>query len=147
MRGARVELAPVAAGVGAGVGADVEEWLCPDWVVEMPAGRFAIWNLVGAVLWADGVLLAGYLPAAKLRDTIKPDKAGVSSELGSALVHHEGNHTTHFTIADADGNIAAVTMTLGDNFGSGVLVPGCGFFLNDTMNDFAAAPAGEGGTR
>jgi membrane-associated protein len=36
----------------------------------MPAGRFAIWNVVGAVLWTDGVLLAGYLPANRLRDTI-----------------------------------------------------------------------------
>ena len=39
----------------------------------MPAGQFAMWNVVGAVLWADGVLLAGYLPAKRLRDTIGAD--------------------------------------------------------------------------
>jgi membrane-associated protein len=39
-------------------------------MLAMPAGRFAVWNIVGAVLWSDGVLLAGYLPARRLRDTI-----------------------------------------------------------------------------
>lgn len=37
---------------------------------EMPARRFAAWNLVGAVLWTEAVLLAGYLPAVKLRNSI-----------------------------------------------------------------------------
>jgi membrane-associated protein len=36
----------------------------------MPATRFARWNVLGGVLWADGVLLAGYLSARKLRDTV-----------------------------------------------------------------------------
>jgi membrane-associated protein len=39
-------------------------------MLHMPAGRFLLWNVVGGVLWTDGVLLAGYLPARKLRDTI-----------------------------------------------------------------------------
>jgi membrane-associated protein len=32
--------------------------------------RFLLWNVVGGVLWTDLVLLAGYLPARALRDTI-----------------------------------------------------------------------------
>ena len=28
-------------------------------------------------------------------------------------------------------------MTLGDDFGSGFVIPGCGFFLNDSLRDFA----------
>ena len=48
----------------------------------------------------------------------------------------EGEHTTHFTIADAQGNIACLTTSLGDLFGSGFAVPSLGFFLNDAMNDF-----------
>ncbi|MGC9665245.1 DedA family protein [Planosporangium sp. 12N6] len=39
-------------------------------VLHMPARRFLVWNLVGGLLWTDGVLLLGYLPARKLRDTI-----------------------------------------------------------------------------
>ena len=52
----------------------------------------------------------------------------------------EGNHTTHFTIVDAAGNVAAVTTTINENFGSGFVVPGCGFFLNNEMDDFTARP-------
>jgi gamma-glutamyltranspeptidase/glutathione hydrolase len=50
------------------------------------------------------------------------------------------DHTTHFTIADEAGNIASITTTLNDEFGGGYVVPGCGFLLNNTMDDFAAAP-------
>jgi membrane-associated protein len=39
-------------------------------MLHMPARRFLLWNVVGGILWTDGVLLAGYLPARKLRDTI-----------------------------------------------------------------------------
>jgi membrane-associated protein len=39
-------------------------------MLHMPARRFLLWNLIGGVLWTDGILLAGYLPARKLRDTI-----------------------------------------------------------------------------
>ena len=39
-------------------------------ILGMSVRQFAIWNIVGGVLWTDGVLLAGYLPARRLRDTI-----------------------------------------------------------------------------
>jgi gamma-glutamyltranspeptidase/glutathione hydrolase len=60
------------------------------------------------------------------------------TEPGGVLA--EGNHTTHFTIVDGEGNIAAMTYTLNDDFGSGFIVPGLGFFLNDEMDDFTTAP-------
>ncbi|MCX6622269.1 MAG: gamma-glutamyltransferase [Acidobacteria bacterium] len=49
-------------------------------------------------------------------------------------------HTTHFSIADAEGTLVAVTYTLNDSYGSGVTVPGLGFLLNNEMDDFAAKP-------
>jgi gamma-glutamyltranspeptidase/glutathione hydrolase len=52
----------------------------------------------------------------------------------------EGQHTTHFTIVDEHGNVVAMTTTLNDNFGSGLIVPGLGFFLNNEMDDFTSAP-------
>jgi gamma-glutamyltranspeptidase/glutathione hydrolase len=80
--------------------------------------------------------------AAQWRSSINPDRATATVTLaepgGTAVA--EGNHTTHFTIVDGEGNIAAVTTTLNDNFGSGFVVPGLGFLLNDEMDDFAAAP-------
>jgi membrane-associated protein len=36
----------------------------------MPARKFLVWNIVGAVLWTDGVLLVGYLLAQKIYDAI-----------------------------------------------------------------------------
>jgi gamma-glutamyltranspeptidase / glutathione hydrolase len=50
----------------------------------------------------------------------------------------EPNHTTHFSVVDADGNAVAVTTTLNDDFGSRVTAEGLGFLLNDEMDDFAA---------
>jgi len=51
----------------------------------------------------------------------------------------EGGQTTHFSIVDAEGNWVAATMSINLSFGSGFMVPGAGFFLNDEMDDFAAS--------
>lgn len=76
--------------------------------------------------------------AAQWRKSINPERVTITSllvEPGSPRA--EGEHTTHFTIADAKGNVAAVTVTLGENFGSGLVIPGLGFFANNAMADFA----------
>lgn len=50
----------------------------------------------------------------------------------------DGNgSTTHYSVVDSEGNAAAVTMTLNGAFGSGVVVPGLGFLLNNDMESFA----------
>lgn len=48
--------------------------------------------------------------------------------------------TTHFSIVDQWGNAVANTYTLNFDFGSGVVVKGAGFLLNDEMDDFSAKP-------
>ena len=50
----------------------------------------------------------------------------------------EPQHTTHYSVVDAEGNAVAVTTTLNDSFGSRVTAGGLGFLLNDEMDDFAA---------
>ena len=50
----------------------------------------------------------------------------------------EGEQTTHFVVADPQGNIASLTTSLGEKFGSGFAVPSLGFFLNSSMNDFSS---------
>ena len=52
----------------------------------------------------------------------------------------EPEHTTHYSVVDAEGNAVAVTTTLNDSFGSRVTVPGLGFLLNDEMDDFTSKP-------
>jgi len=49
-------------------------------------------------------------------------------------------HTTHFSVADAEGNWVACTATVNTTFGSKVIVPGTGIFLNDQMDDFSIQP-------
>lgn len=58
-----------------------------------------------------------------------------------ALVY-EGNDTTSFAVADSYGNIVAWTQTLQSTYGSGVVVPGCGFILNNQMTDFSTSKSG-----
>lgn len=52
----------------------------------------------------------------------------------------ESFETTHFSIVDQEGNVAAVTTTLNGNYGSKVVVEGGGFFLNNEMDDFSCKP-------
>lgn len=49
-------------------------------------------------------------------------------------------HTTHIATADAAGNWVAITQTINTSFGSKVIVPGTGVFLNNEMDDFSISP-------
>ena len=53
-----------------------------------------------------------------------------------ARLPREGAHTTHFTVADKEGNIVSYTFTIESWGGSGIVVPGYGFLLNNEMTDF-----------
>ncbi|PYZ92679.1 gamma-glutamyltransferase [Salipaludibacillus keqinensis] len=50
--------------------------------------------------------------------------------------------TTHFTVADREGNVVSYTSTIEQVFGSGIMVPGYGFMLNNELTDFDATPGG-----
>jgi gamma-glutamyltranspeptidase/glutathione hydrolase len=52
----------------------------------------------------------------------------------------ESEETTHFCIVDREGNAISLTSTLNGNFGCKSVVDGCGFFLNNEMDDFSAKP-------
>ncbi len=56
------------------------------------------------------------------------------------FVGTEKPETTHFSIVDQWGNAVAITTTLNGNYGSRVFVSGCGFLLNDEMDDFSVKP-------
>ena len=53
----------------------------------------------------------------------------------------EGPSTTHLTVADADGNVVAYTFTIEQTGGSGIVVPGYGFLLNNELTDFDDPPS------
>lgn len=48
--------------------------------------------------------------------------------------------TTHLTVADRFGNIVSYTSTLESIGGSGIVVPGYGFILNNELTDFDLTP-------
>ncbi|MFM1651119.1 gamma-glutamyltransferase [Brevibacillus sp. B_LB10_24] len=50
--------------------------------------------------------------------------------------------TTHFAVMDKWGNLVSYTTTIEDVFGSGIMVPGYGFMLNNELTDFDAEPGG-----
>jgi gamma-glutamyltranspeptidase/glutathione hydrolase len=75
------------------------------------------------------------------RQSIDPERATPSADLGPGEVpSNESAETTHYSIVDEQGNVAAVTYTLNGGFGSGVTAKGLGFLLNNEMGDFAAKP-------
>ena len=78
--------------------------------------------------------------AAKIRNDIKPDRAGVSSEIRQGVAPHEGSNTTHFSIIDDAGNAVSMTYTLNDWFGAKVVATGTGVLMNDEMDDFTPNP-------
>ena len=79
--------------------------------------------------------------ADTLVKSIDPRRATPSTEIGHGdPAPYESTQTTHFTVVDAAGNAVSNTYTLNGGYGSGVVVKGAGFFLNNEMDDFAAKP-------
>ena len=58
-------------------------------------------------------------------------------------LRYESPSTTHFSVADKDGNVVSTTFTLGSDFGSGVMIAGTGILLNNEMNNFSHEQAWE----
>ena len=94
--------------------------------------------------------------AAAWRESIDPEHASASKELKRPAIfseleqyaqahplevpRRESNHTTHYSVVDAEGNAVSVTTTINDWFGSRVTADGLGFLLNDEMDDFSSKP-------
>ncbi|MEV8442984.1 gamma-glutamyltransferase [Actinosynnema sp. NPDC051121] len=62
----------------------------------------------------------------------------------AAATPYEGTDTTHLTVADRWGNVVAYTLTIEQEGGSGIVVPGRGFLLNNELTDFSFTPVTPG---
>ncbi|HXP66658.1 MAG TPA: gamma-glutamyltransferase [Steroidobacteraceae bacterium] len=78
--------------------------------------------------------------AAGQRASIRADKAMPSDLLPGIESEPKGMNTTHFSVLDAAGNRAAVTVTVNLFFGNGYVPAGTGVMLNNEMDDFSVKP-------
>lgn len=79
--------------------------------------------------------------ARKLIADLDTSRATPSAALGAAaILPSSGDHTTHFSILDRNGNHVAATLSINLAFGSGFMVPGTGILLNNELDDFSTAP-------
>jgi gamma-glutamyltranspeptidase/glutathione hydrolase len=74
---------------------------------------------------------------AKRANEINPNAISPTENVKPGLEPHQ---TTHFSIVDKQGNAVSNTYTLNWDYGSGVVVKGAGFLLNDEMDDFSSKP-------
>ncbi|MEJ2056884.1 MAG: gamma-glutamyltransferase, partial [Desulfofustis sp.] len=79
--------------------------------------------------------------AELLRQQIDPEKATPSASIAANNpLPFESDETTHFSIVDKYGNGVSNTYTINFSYGSGIVVEGAGFLLNNEMDDFSAKP-------
>ena len=91
--------------------------------------------------WRESIDPAHATPSKDLkRPAIFSELEQYASQHPQPSAGREPEHTTHYSVVDADGNAVSVTTTLNDSFGSRVTAEGLGFLLNDEMDDFASKP-------
>ena len=76
--------------------------------------------------------------ARQLHKTIDVDRHTPTATVATEV--SEGTETTHYSVVDSHGNAVATTTTLNSLYGSGVLIRGAGFFMNNEMDDFTSQP-------
>ena len=89
------------------------------------------------------VPVAGLIDTAYVRArmaTFSPARVTPSDAVSAGAPPRESDQTTHLSVVDDDGMAVSITTTLNGAYGSGLVVGGAGFLLNNEMDDFAAAP-------
>ncbi|CAN5872725.1 gamma-glutamyltransferase [soil metagenome] len=75
-------------------------------------------------------------------DAIDPDRSAPFVPPGVSTAGAGLTHTTHFVVADRDGNVVSATQTLGGAFGSRIMPRGTGIWLNDSLEFSTFEPKG-----
>ena len=79
--------------------------------------------------------------AANLASGIDMARARPSAEIAPGdLTAYESPETTHYSVMDSEGNAVVNTYTLMFSYGSGVVIDGAGFLMNNNMGNFTLRP-------
>ena len=79
--------------------------------------------------------------ASELAKGIDIEEAAASQTIAPGEPQpYESDETTHFSIVDRYGNAVSNTYTINFSYGSGIVVDGAGFLLNNEMDDFSSKP-------
>ena len=79
--------------------------------------------------------------AKHLAEGISMDRARASDDIQPGyLAPYESPETTHYSILDSEGNAVVNTYTLMFSYGSGVVIDGAGFLMNNNMGNFTLRP-------
>lgn len=96
---------------------------------------------------AGGKILASLLQTAREKklESLSPEFIKFLEEQSLTIFKNTttsaASHTTHISVIDSDGNIASMTNSLGDAFGSGIILPGTGVLLNNALKDIKTSSA------
>ena len=83
--------------------------------------------------------LAAFMPPIAAGNVTASDgNCATPNSKGEATPDTEGVNTTNLTVADKDGNVVEYTLTIEQTGGSGIVLPGRGFLLNNELTDFSA---------
>ena len=121
--------------------ADRNRWIGDPAVIDVPdrellSQRFA--NTRACLISKTKAATSPVAPA----DPRHPVPCAVGA--AAAPTPYEGENTTHLTVADKWGNVVAYTLTIEQEGGSGIVVPGRGFILNNELTDFSFTPVTPG---
>jgi gamma-glutamyltranspeptidase / glutathione hydrolase len=115
--------------------ADRDMWVGDDDAVDVPVAGLLSDGYLGARSSLVGFDKEHRIPVALAGDPRPYDAAAFASDEEAPP-----GHTTHFSIVDKWGNAVSMTTTLADSFGSGIMVSGYGFVLNDSLSLFNPTP-------
>jgi gamma-glutamyltranspeptidase/glutathione hydrolase len=87
----------------------------------------------------DSLLRASYI-LARMNSFSWSAATPSNSVQPGTIVGYESDQTTHFSIADKEGNAVSITTTLNGSYGSRIFVKDAGFLLNNQMDDFSSKP-------
>jgi len=119
--------------------------------VDSETGETQLGPLLSEKYWAEEAAKIDFSQASPYEPPMKTDSALSCSPTNFTPTTSSDTrqHTTHFVVADREGNVVSSTETLGNVFGSKVMPEGTGIWLNDEVawarfdppgNPFDAAP-------